>query len=60
MSSHIRSAIVLLANWTPTILVFAMLIGIGWWGHHHHWTLPNFSSSNAAVERTAVRSRSPR
>ncbi len=54
MSSHIRSAIVLLANWTPTILVFATLIGIGWWGHVYHWTLPKLFAPEAAAQHAPV------
>jgi cobalt-zinc-cadmium efflux system membrane fusion protein len=23
----------------PTVLALALLVGIGWWGHHNHWTI---------------------
>ena len=28
----------------PTILVLAVLAGIGFWGHHNNWTMPKFSA----------------
>ncbi|REJ65007.1 MAG: efflux RND transporter periplasmic adaptor subunit [Planctomycetota bacterium] len=36
----------------PTVLVFAVLLGIGYWGHHHGWSIPKFSelTSGAPVD----------
>jgi multidrug efflux pump subunit AcrA (membrane-fusion protein) len=36
----------------PTALVFALLAGIGFWGHHHGWQIPKFSelSGNGSSE----------
>ena len=48
MNSRIRSAAALIAAWIPNMLVLAVLVGIGWWGHRHHWTLPDFFRSKAS------------
>lgn len=35
--------LVQLARHLPTALVFAALVGIGYWGHQHDWKIPRFS-----------------
>ena len=30
----------------PTVAVFALLAGIGYWGHHYQWRIPKFSTLN--------------
>lgn len=32
------------ASWIPSLVVLALLSSIGWYGHHHDWKLPSFSS----------------
>lgn len=38
----------------PTLMVFGVLAGIGYWGHHHGWKIPKFSelSSNEPANDT--------
>lgn len=31
--------------WVPNVLILAALAGLGYWGHHYHWTLPGASAS---------------
>jgi cobalt-zinc-cadmium efflux system membrane fusion protein len=61
-SSVVTSA----SGWGLKILVFAVLFGIGWWGHHTHWTLPAIqlpisevfaaeSTPDAPADRLAIR-----
>ena len=32
-----------LFSWIPTVSFFALLVGIGFWGHSSGWTIPRFS-----------------
>jgi hypothetical protein len=47
---RIQRALGRILAWTPNVLVFAVLAGIGWWGHTYHWTLPGRSPSHAVKE----------
>ncbi len=33
-------------SWAPNFLVLCVLLGIGWWGHTWHWTLPHMASGH--------------
>ncbi len=38
----------------PTMLVFAVIGGIGYWGHHHNWKIPKFSELTNANQAEGV------
>ena len=38
------------AGSVPTLIVLSIAAGIGWWGHHHGWRLPKFSTLQGEVE----------
>lgn len=40
----------LLLGHVPTVLVFAGLIALAWWGHHTGWQIPKFSEVAGASE----------
>lgn len=37
-----------------SVVVFAALVGVGWWGHHTHWTLPWMNEKPAANNAPAA------
>lgn len=36
----------------PTLLVFALLGGVGWWGHHNGWRAPKWKDLFAHADKT--------
>jgi len=59
MSNHVNhagvSAVGLwLSRTAPTVVVFAVLAGVGYWGHHHGWKLPKFSEMTGDVPAESV------
>jgi len=40
MKNGLRFAAAKTVAWLPNFAVLAVLAGLGWWGHHYHWTLP--------------------
>jgi cobalt-zinc-cadmium efflux system membrane fusion protein len=43
MTPRWRSALVAARDHVPTLLVLALLGGVGWWGATHEWTLPSLA-----------------
>lgn len=43
-----------LSTWAVKLGVFGLLGGIGWWGHHTHWTLPAIDWTTETAEAAAV------
>lgn len=42
-SSRVRRFVGGIAHYIPTVLAFAAIAGIGFWGHHTGWAAPRFS-----------------
>ncbi len=36
-----------IAHSVPTVFILAAMVGIGFWGHHSHWSIPSFGAIKA-------------
>ncbi len=54
MSKRIRFALERVVGWVPNLFVLVLLLGAGWWGHRHHWTLPHVGSQPSHTSLTKL------
>jgi cobalt-zinc-cadmium efflux system membrane fusion protein len=47
--ANARGALAFVIQAVPTLLVIALVAGVGWWGHRNGWKLPKFSALNGAT-----------